>query len=121
MEEDTIYADDSSHPIPSIDVCDVQTVRTGGGATLSLIIATPMTNDLRSRQRLTMKIERYLQFIRSREFESECGCPKKENTTVAVSIHEDSHAEIFALIEDCRGWIEDNHAGLVVKLLPKSI
>jgi hypothetical protein len=118
MRDERTYGDDSRHPIPRVDVCDVRGVRKGGGADLVVVIATPVKNDLRSRQRLTEKIRNYLGFIASDTFAAECGAPSPQNTSIAVHIHPGSDPEFFAFLEECRGWIEDNRARLEIKKGP---
>ncbi len=112
-----ILADDVSHPIPQVDICDIHAVREGGGADLVIVIATPIKNDYRSRQRLMKKVENYLGYITSKAFAKEHGSPSRENTSIKVQIHPDSENEILVLLEQCRGWIEDNHARLEIKIL----
>jgi len=118
MSDDATYAADDSHPIPRVDICDVHAVRQGGGGELAVVIAAPMRSDLRSRQRLMRKLDSYLGFIASEEFAAECGAPTLQNTTISVHIHPDSDIEVFQLLERCHGWVEDNHARLMIKKRP---
>ena len=114
-DQDQYLADDERHPIPKVDVCDVHGVRKGGGADMILIICTPMKSDVRSRERLMKKIELYLGFITSETFKAECGTATTDNTTITVHIHPDSDSGIFSLLDQCRGWVEDNGARLKIK------
>jgi hypothetical protein len=106
-----------SHPIPDIDALDVYAVRKGGGATLSLVIASPLLADTRSIFRLHRKLDGYLQFIESANFESECGKPSPENTTVKVTVHKESDANVLSLIQSLHGWVESRGASLEVELI----
>ena len=114
---DDVLADDVTHPIPEVGACDVKGVRKGGGADLVIVIATPFENDERSRRRLVQKFRNYLGHIVSEEFVRECGSPSPESTAIVVHVHPDSDSKALAFIEECRGWIYDNHASLVVKKL----
>jgi len=71
-------ADDPSHPIPSLAVLDVVTILKGGGADLSIIVASPLASDPYSLTRLLDKIEGYLQHILSTEFQAEAGAPSPD-------------------------------------------
>jgi hypothetical protein len=62
--------DDPSHPIPSLTALDVQAIKKGGGSDLLIIIASPLQADERSQRRLLDKMEIYLKFLKTPEFES---------------------------------------------------
>ncbi len=108
-------AADNTHPLPEVDVLDIYGIRKDGGGDLAIVIATPMQNDLRSRARLLKKIENYLGFVASPEFQSECGVPTAANTTITVYAHPDTDEGMFKFIEKCRDWIADNNANLVIE------
>lgn len=114
MSDDEIYRDDENHPIPRVDVCDVRGVLKTGGADLAIVIAKPLKDDLRSRQRLLRKFEHYLGFVASAVFAEECGVPSKQNTRICVHIHPDSDLGAFEFIEACRTWIVDDGARLEI-------
>jgi glycerol-3-phosphate O-acyltransferase len=119
MTEDTSYENDDSHPIPSVNVLDVVAVNKGGGATVVIVIATPLSADKRSQERLLQKIENYLGYINSKTFSDEAGNPTTENTRLEVAIHKASDKEIFELLERCRNWIESNNALLIISEPPR--
>ena len=58
-------AEDRDHPIPVVDSLDVQVTLKGGGAKLTIVIASPLSNDRRSIDRLMAKFDNYLGFINS--------------------------------------------------------
>jgi hypothetical protein len=49
-------SDDPSHPIPSLTVVDVMTVKKTGGADLIIVVASPLMADARSQTRLLDKL-----------------------------------------------------------------
>ncbi|MGS0998320.1 hypothetical protein [Rhodanobacter sp. UC4451_H18] len=114
MENKNDYALDSEHPIPNLDVVDVNTVKKGGGSDLFIVVATPLSDDRRSLQRLLRKIERYLEFMHTSEFRTESGIHTVENTNIIVKIHPDSSPAAFELLERSKPWVTDNNANLVV-------
>ena len=105
---------DDSHPIPNLDVIDAFGVKNDGGATLALVIATPLDASPRSVFRLFKKVEGYLAYIASEAFRAECGPPSPENTAIRVRIHRESAPEIFDLLADVRNWTEEHQSLLTV-------
>jgi hypothetical protein len=108
--------DDPTHPIPSLTALDVHAVKKGGGSDLVIVIASPLRSDERSQKRLLDKIEIYLKYLATKEYEAECGTPTPERTFIVVKIHPDSDAAIFDLLERCKPWILANHATLQMEL-----
>ena len=105
-----MLADDPNHPIPSVANADVIASRTGGGAELVVVIASPLDADERSQQRLLAKFDSYLGFIHSDEFRQEFGAPSADQVLIRVIINPESHPAILDLLERCRPWIEENGA-----------
>ena len=62
------YGLDPVHPLPNLDVVDINAVKRGGGSDLVIVIAAPLQGDVRSLERLRRKIERYLEFTKAPEF-----------------------------------------------------
>lgn len=110
-------ADDPTHPIPQVGVCDVRGVRKAGGADLIVVVASPLQNDERSRRRVVQKVRNYLGYIASDEFAREHGQPSPENTAIIFHIHPESDPAALAFIEECHPWVSDNRANLVLKKL----
>src|SRR5690242_18225826 len=81
------YDRDETHPIPNLDVVDINVVKHDGGSDLILIIASPLRDDTRSLERLLYKIERYLGFAKSAAFIAESGVATVANTRILVHIH----------------------------------
>jgi len=117
MPEQDLLADDPEHPIPRLAVIDVHAVWKTGGSDLGLVIASPLRDDERSRQRLLRKIENYLNFVVSSEYAAEFGNPLPTNTAIVIKIHPDSDSEIVVILERLRGWVEGNGASLRVEPL----
>lgn len=114
MKSKDIYAMDNSHPIPNLDVVDVNTVKIGGGSDLFIVVATPLSGDQRSLERLLRKVERYLEFLQTEDFRSESGDPSPENTNIIVKLHPSSDRSAFDLLERSKEWVKSNNASLVV-------
>jgi len=106
--------DDPDHPIPSTSALDVHAVKKGGGSDLVIIVASPLRADERSQHRLLDKIEIYLRYIRSPDYQSECGPPTSDRTSIIVHIHPDSDPLIFDLLDRCRPWVAENSCTLQV-------
>lgn len=114
MDKNSFYGLDEDHPIPDLDVVDINTVKKGGGSDLFIVIATPLRGDRRSLERMLRKIERYLEFIKSDQFSAESGKPTTENTNIVVKIHPDSDPAAFQLLYKNRQWVINNDATLIV-------
>jgi len=111
--------DDPTHPIPSLSALDVHAIKKGGGSDLTIVIASPLRADERSQKRLLDKIDIYLRYIQSPEYERVCGTPTCENTGVIVRIHGGSATEIFELLERCKPWVAKSRATLQVSVLER--
>jgi hypothetical protein len=109
--------DDPSHPIPSITALDVHAVKIGGGSDLVIVVASPLQSDERSQKRLLSKIELYIGFLSTPEFQATSGTATAKNTSIVVQIHPASDKAIFELIERCKPWVLSNNASLQVELL----
>jgi len=112
MNEMEIFGKDGSHPIPELDVCDIEAKLKSGGAELVVVIASPMADDLRSRKRLMRKLENYLGYIRSEPFAAQYGAAPP--VSVIVRYHPDISEGILDLLNQCHGWVEDSGATLVL-------
>ena len=113
-----IGAVDDSHPIPNLDVIDVFGVKKGGGATLVIAIASPFAADARSVYRLFRKLNGYLRYVGSAEFEAECGKATPDNTTVELKFHPKSDAHVVELFGSLSGWTAQRGAALDIQWLP---
>src|SRR5690348_16563588 len=107
--------DDPGHPIPSLATLDVAAIKKSGGATLSVVIASPLRADPRSLNRLLNKVEGYLGYIQSPEFQAEAGAPTPSNTTIKVLLHPGSASEVYDLLERSKQWVLANNASLVIE------
>lgn len=116
-DDDPQLMDDPSHPIPYVFNCDVNGVKKAGGADLVVIVASPLSDDERSLNRLMKKIEMYIRFISSNEFRAESGEPTPENTYIKVKLHLDSSRVARELLFRCHDWVRANNATLEVENL----
>ena len=107
--------DDESHPIPSVDNLDMVAQRRTGGARLVVIISSPLGADERSQTRLMMKLENYLGFIISPDFEREFGRPDPKKVDILVRIDSRSDPAVFDLLRRCEPWALENMASLLVE------
>lgn len=114
MSNSDLYVLDESHPVPNIDVVDINTVKKGGGSDLFIVVATPLQGDRRSLERLLRKVERYLEFLGTDDFHSASGIATSENTKIIVKLHPDSDPAAFELLERNKQWVANNNAMLVV-------
>jgi uncharacterized protein YtpQ (UPF0354 family) len=109
---------DDQHPIPNLDVIDVHVIKKGGGSTLAVIVASPLSRDPRSVYRLFRKLNGYLTYIASPEHVRASGPPTPASTEIEVSIHPDSAPEVIDLLESLQPWVESRKASLHIKPLP---
>jgi hypothetical protein len=107
---------DSSHPIPHLRVLDVACYLEGGGARLTVVVASPLDGSEHSQTRLLDKLETYLGFVGSADFPQHAGAPPSpSNTSIEVLLHPDSSGEIRALLLRCEQWVQSGNARLVVR------
>jgi hypothetical protein len=106
--------DDPTHPIPSVTALDVQAIKCGGGSDLTIVVASPLQSDERSQRRLLDKIEIYLNYLKTPEYQDGSGVATAENTTIIVRLHPGSDPVIHELLERCKDWVSKGHATLVV-------
>jgi uncharacterized protein YtpQ (UPF0354 family) len=109
---------DDQHPIPNLDVIDVHAIKKGGGSTLAVIVASPLSHDPRSIYRLFRKLNGYLTYIASPEHVRASGPPTPALTEIEVSIHPDSAPEVIDLLESLQSWVESGKASLRIRPLP---
>ena len=114
-----LFDRDEDHPIPDLDVVDINVVKKGGGSDLLIIIASPLRDDTRSLERLMKKIERYLGFAKSAEFSAESGVATMDNTKIIVYIHPESSPVAFDLLERCKPWAIEN--GVVLEIETRGV
>ena len=110
-----MFADDETHPIPSVERLDLVAQRRTGGARLVVIIASPLGADERSQRRLLMKLENYLGFIISPEFAQEFGPPDPEKVEIVVRIDSRSDPAVLDLLRRCEPWTLEYKTTLLVE------
>ena len=106
--------DDPSHPIPFMHALDVMSITVGGGADLFIVVASPLMDDQQSQQRLLNKVEAYLHFIGSAEFQTQAGPASASNTQVIVKLHPSSASGIYDLLKRSESWVLAGGAKLSV-------
>ena len=114
MDKSRYYDLDHSHPIPNLDVVDLNVVKDTGGSDLIVIIASPLQGDERSLERLMRKLERYFGFSRTAAFIAESGFATVENTRVLVHIHPRSCRAAFLLLERSKALAIENDVTLEI-------
>ena len=107
--------DDPSHPVPSLMALDIQGIKTGGGSDLGIVIASPLQADERSQRRLLNKIDIYLRYLKTPEYEKSSGAATPPNTSIFVYIHPESDPLIFELLDRCKAWVQDGGASLQIE------
>ena len=90
--------EDNDHPIPRLDTLDTLVTFTKG-ASVGIVIATPLKDDERSRARLLRKFEVSLSYFRSADYFARCGAPQPAHSRLYVNIHSGSDAEMIELVE----------------------
>ena len=115
-----MFADDETHPIPSVENLDIVAQRNTGGARLVVVIASPLDADERSQRRLLMKLENYLSFIISPEVAEEFGPPDPEKVDILVRIDSRSDPAVFELLRRCEPWTLENQTTLLVETVDPS-
>ena len=115
-------ADLPDHPIPTLDVLDIVTVKKQGGADLIVVIASPIESDELSQRRLLKKLENYFEFINSSAYQLQASVKTTpENTKVIVKIHPISSDVYIDLLARCEPWAIENNCSLEVHALTEEI
>jgi hypothetical protein len=114
---DSTWVDDADHPIPWIGKLDALAKFPDGRRNLGVVIASPLDESQYSQSRLLNKIQNYVQYLKSPEYESEFGKPTSNLVSLTVKIHNDSSESIFALLEKCESWVRDSGATLQIERL----
>lgn len=115
QELDSTWADDKDHPIPLIGKLDVLANFPDGRRDLGIVIASPLDESQYSQTRLLNKIQNYVQYLKSPEYESEFGKPAPNLVSLTVKIHPDSSELVFELLGKCASWVNGAGASLLVE------
>ena len=99
---------DDEHPIPALDVLDIEATGKDGTSRFVIVIATPLARDSRSVFRLFRKIDGYLAHFAATK-------RAKEATELEISIHPGTDRAIFALLAALPEYIASRGARLVVE------
>jgi hypothetical protein len=113
-----MFEDDEHHPVPSVDKLDLVAARRDGGAHLVIIVAGPLQEDERSQRRLLTKLNNYVMFVNSDEFQQEFGSPDPSKVTIDVKIDTGSDPAVFAMLGRCASPVSENNASLTVNGQP---
>ncbi len=113
-----MFEDDERHPVPSVEKLDLIAARRDGGAHLVIIVSGPLQADERSQRRLLTKLNNYVEFIHSDEFQQEFGSPDPSKVTIDVKIDAGSDPEVFAMLGRCVSPVSENNASLTVNGQP---
>ena len=105
------------HPIPYMDALDVMTVKSAGGADLFIVVTSPLMDDDTSQKRLLDKLENYLRFIGSTEFQDQAGPASAKNTKLIVKLHPSTATGIYDLLKRSEPWVLAGGATLSVVIL----
>jgi hypothetical protein len=105
---------DESHPIPKLDVIDVQAVKDDGSNRLVVVIASPLDERPRSVLRLFTKLEAYLWYVGSDAYRHTYGEASPERTCIELRIHPASASAIFELLQALPEWVQKQGASLIV-------
>jgi hypothetical protein len=104
---DEVFGDDTSHPIPFLGRIDTLVETADGARYYGLVIASPMSGDHRSRQRLRRKLRDYIIDRHSTEVLDKSGPTSTANTKLTVLIHPGSDVSIFEVLAQARPALEE--------------
>jgi hypothetical protein len=104
---DNVFDDDTSHPIPFLGRIDTLVETEDGARSYGLIIASPMSNDDRSRRRLSRKLRDYIMDRHSPEVLRKSGPATAANTKLTVLIHPGSAESVFEALAQARPALEE--------------
>jgi hypothetical protein len=112
------YEDDESHPIPFVGNLDTE-LTSNVGVRLGVVIASPMSNDDRSKQRLIQKLKGYVREFSILREQWVAENPESMKAWLYISIHPESDPEIFQIIDQYSSWIESNSITVIVRKLER--
>jgi hypothetical protein len=107
MVPDEVFGDDTSHPIPFLGRIDTLVETADGARSYGLIIASPMSSDDRSLQRLRRKLRDYIIDRHSADVLSKSGPATAANTKLTVLIHPGSDISVFDVLAQARPALEE--------------
>jgi uncharacterized protein YtpQ (UPF0354 family) len=99
---------DDEHPIPALDVIDIEARRDDGTSRFVIVIATPLSPDPRSVFRLFRKIDLLLNHFAATN-------RVREKTELEINIHAGSDPAIFALLAALPSYVASRGATLFVQ------
>jgi len=108
--------EDPEHPIPRLDTFDVL-ITTNLGATVGIVIASPLRDDAMSRARLTRKFEVSVGYFVSDEFRRKHHDISREHSWVTVRVHAESDPLMLRLVEDYCSQVRANGISSEFKLV----
>ena len=107
--------DDNDHPIPFVNALDVMGKWDDGRRELSVVVASPLDDSPYSQKRLLNKMQCYIAFVGSEDYEAEFGRPTPAKVSIVVNIHKESSPVIFELLGKCDNWVSSGGASLIVR------
>lgn len=103
-------------PIQNLDTVDIVARRRDGAVDLLIVASGPLNASERHQGLLLTKIESYLRHINSPAFAAEFGPPSPRRVRILVDCAHEPHPEIRQLLQNAVPWIEDNHAGIALRV-----
>jgi hypothetical protein len=88
---------DLSHGIPRLDTLDTL-LETNAGARVGIVIATPLRDNPRDRDRFERKLQVALAYFTSEAFQSRWGAPDPSHCALYIDIHSTSDGSIIDLV-----------------------
>jgi uncharacterized protein YtpQ (UPF0354 family) len=99
---------DDEHPIPALDVIDIEAKKADGTSRFVIVVATPLAPDPRSVFRLFRKIDLLLNHFAATK-------RVREKTEVEINMHTGSDPAIFALLAALPPYVASRGATLFVE------
>lgn len=97
---------------------DIFGVRNDGGADLFILTEGPLDDSAETQTLLLDKIENYLGYINSEEFQKECPNANGDNTHIVLQVTEEPPELVEELIEKIKPWVAENNACFSLLIKP---
>ena len=98
-------------PIEDINALDILAVRKDGkGVELVIVTSGHLDFSATTQELLLDKIQNYLRYINSKEFENEFGKLNPQNITIKVNCIDEPDPLINELFKKIVPWVEENNA-----------
>lgn len=95
---------------------DIFGIRKDGGADLVMASPGPLDESPEGQALLLDKVETYLKYIRSPDFQRQCPAANPQNTHVVLLVREAPSSFMEEFLQKVSLWVADNHARFFVRI-----